>query len=189
MPTLEKSDVALRLLERAIEMYFDGEDALFSMSLAHSAHLLLKDLAEQAFPGASAMRLVHRQLVDQGKTASDDGLAIEQFKDFLNFLHKAPNSAKHADRVHETQVTYDDDHALVIMNIACAHALQLGLGTQLHFIFNAWQIAMDAAVEPDDAAKQFADALFPDIRQLPREQQLTMGRRYIEQAKESLESG
>jgi len=183
--TLEKHDVATRLLDRAIRMYFDGEDALFTLSLAHPAHLILKDLAEQKFPGQSAMRQVHDGLVAEGKTFTEDGLAVDQLKDFLNFLHKVPNAAKHADRGQETHVTYDDENALAIMNVACAHAQQLGLDTQVHFLFNAWQIAMDASVEPPDTMKTFADALFPGIQHLSHEAQLAMGRQSLADAAKS----
>ena len=119
--TLEKTELAVRLLDRAIRMFFDGDDTLFVMTMAHPAHLILQNIAERKFPNGNGSMKVWQRLRADGVTALEDGTQIETYNQFLNFLHRVPNSAKHANKPDETHVAYDEGNAAAIISAACLH--------------------------------------------------------------------
>jgi hypothetical protein len=178
METLEKSELALRLLDRAIAMYFDGEDPLFVMTLAHPAHLILQNLAERQFPNKNMSHIVWNQLEEQRIKELEDGSVIENYNGFLNFLHRVPNAAKHANKATETHVSYDESHPVSIIVMAVAHAEQLGCTSSAGVRFAMW-LALLSDHQHRPEFLQAAEIEFPGLRQMAREEQLSAGREAI----------
>lgn len=171
---LEKSELACRLLDRAIAMYFDGEDPLFVMTLAHPAHLILQKLAERKFPGKNMSQLVWSELDAKGIKGLEDGSSIQNYNGFLNFLHRVPNAAKHADRESETHVEYEENNPVAILVIALSHAQQLNCLTPTGLRFIMWTVlCSETAYIPEFI--QLAEAEFPGLKQMPKEERLKLG--------------
>ncbi|MFK2902541.1 hypothetical protein ISP17_01095 [Dyella ginsengisoli] len=179
--TLDKSELAVRLLDRAIRMFFDGDDTLFVMTMAHPAHLLLQNMAERKFPNGNGSKQVWDRLNADGVKVLEDGTQIETYNQFLNYLHRVPNAAKHANKLEETHVTYDEGNAAAIMAAACLHAQQLECGTPFHLTYMVWRMAVGGTFgeSPDDATKEYVDINFPGIREMSKAAQLEAGRNAI----------
>lgn len=180
--TLEKSELACRLLDRAIQMLFERDDTLYVMTMAHPAHVILQDLAQAAFPESHGTKLVWQSLTADGYTTTEDGSAIDSFKKFLNVLHKVPNAAKHADAPDETHVTYGAGDAAAIMAAACIHAGQLGVATPNQAIYMLWRLGADGIYGGTShvAGRAMADLAFPGLAKLSMDQQLQAGLEVIQ---------
>jgi len=178
MNTLEKGKLACRLLDRAIAMHFDGEDPLFVMTMAHPAHLILQKLAERKFPDKNSSRLVWDQLESKRIKELEDGSVIHNYNGFLNFLHRVPNAAKHAEKPTETHVTYDESNSVSIMVMALSHAQQLECISSTGIRFIMWTVLLSDEPHAPEFL-EIAETEFPGLRQMTRAEQLRSGREAI----------
>ena len=158
-------------------MLFEGEDALYVMTMAHPAHLILQNLAERALPEKNGTRLIWESLRNDGYVLMEDGSSIETYNEFLTVLHKAPNAAKHANKPAETHATYGPGDAAAIMASACIHASQLQVSTPDQAIYMIWRLAAEGIYggPTDQNTQSIANFAFPGMKSLPPNEQLRVG--------------
>jgi len=93
-PNFTHIDIAGRLIDRAVEMLFDGDDLLFIMTIAHSGSMLFHDEARASFGEENATAQLTREMIADGVMMSD-GSPVKGIGDVLAVLRRSGNSLKH----------------------------------------------------------------------------------------------
>jgi hypothetical protein len=178
MEPLPKIEVALMLLDRAIKMYFDDEHPLFVMTVAHPAHVLLNDLAQKKFKTNFVLKEVFESLMAREENLLEDGSTINTIEQFINFMHKIPNAAKHADQKTDETVPIEEDCSRHLLVMAVSHADQLGRMTEIQHVYTVWELARQH--DKDRPMFSVCNEAFPGFDTLPRAEMLAAGRAAIE---------
>lgn len=157
-----------RLMDRAIEMFFAGEDPIFVLAMAHPASMLFHDLCRERHGDDNGLAKVARVFIEGGYV-TEDGFHIATMKDFMGILRSAGNGLKHAG----TPIDLRPDAEVAIMATGILEAEQLGAMTPRQLLFLNWLYATRGATEPE--LQESADAMFPGIKLQPLSEQLQQG--------------
>lgn len=171
---LTKRDVARRQLTTAIQLLFEGRDLVSVLSLATNAWEIINALCELQQIESFSRQV--RENVPQGKDLK---------RDYVNSPYR--NFFKHADRDPEatlSEMRADNVDAIIFLGVED----YLRLFGQAPVEFQAYQLWYLATNPEKLAAERLADVLettneiFPDVCDLPRSEQLSAGRRAIQDA-------
>jgi hypothetical protein len=173
---LGKEEVAVRQLDSAIRLLFDGGDVVSVHTLACAAANVLRDI-----------------LKAQGGEAWQDAI-IESHRgierEIYQILARAQNFFKHADRDPEAELDFDEntnDETIIVATLEYGELLRLGapsgraMVTTPMSVFQLWYFAKDPRVllaSSDDSGVQIVTAakrLFPGLENIPRVEQLARG--------------
>ena len=173
---LDKEEVAVRQLETAIRLLFDGGDVVSVHTLACAAANVLRDMLRAR--GGEAW---HDAIIE-----SHPGME----KQVRETLSRAQNFFKHADWDVEEEIDFDEntnDETIIVATLEYGDLLRLGapsgrtMATTPMSVFQLWYFAKDSRVllaSPDDSGVQIvtaANRLFPGIESIPRSEQLAQG--------------
>ncbi|HSB97872.1 MAG TPA: hypothetical protein VLC91_15535 [Spongiibacteraceae bacterium] len=169
---ITKIDVARRQLATAIRLFFDGGDAVSIYSLATNAWEVIDFLCDKA--GVDSISNQTREHITDGKD-----LKLH----YINSPYR--NFFKHADRDAEI-VLPDIGDSIVdsILYLAVEDYLRLVNKSPIEFqVFQLWYLASN--IEKVSAGSlnsilRAIDPAFPGIRELPRKEQVQMGRKVLE---------
>jgi hypothetical protein len=174
---LDKEEVAVRQLDSAIRLLFDGGDVVSVHTLACAAANVLRDI-----------------LRAQGGTAWHDAIiashpGIEQ--EIRQTLARAQNFFKHANRDPEEELDFDEnnnDETIIVATLEYGELLRLGAAPSRRTVitipmsvFQLWYFAKDQRVlleAPDNSGVEIATQakrLFPGLQNIPRIEQLAQG--------------
>jgi hypothetical protein len=173
---LDKEEVAVRQLDTAIRLLFDGGDVVSVHTLACAAANVFRDI-----------------LRAQGGEAWQDAMVqsypgIEQ--EIRQTLARAKNFFKHADRDPQGELDFDEstnDETIIVATLEYGELLGLGarsgrtMVTTPMSVFQLWYFARDPRVllaSDDHSGVEIitaANRLFPDLGNVPRIEQLAQG--------------
>jgi hypothetical protein len=173
---LGKEQVAVRQLDIAIRLLFDGGDAVSVHTLACAAANVLRDILKAQ--GGEAWQEV---IIE-----SHPGMEQE----VRQTLARAQNFFKHANRDPEKELDFDEntnDEIIIVATLEYGELLRLGAPsgrtkvTTPMSVFQLWYFAKDPRVllkSPNDSGVQIvteANRLFPGLESIPRVEQLARG--------------
>jgi hypothetical protein len=173
---LDKEEVAVRQLDTAIRLLFDGGDVVSVHTLACAAANVLRDI-----------------LKTQGGEAWQDAI-IKSYpgieREIYQTLARAQNFFKHADRDPEEELDFDEgtnDETIIVATLEYGDLLRLGAPsgrtktTTPMSVFQLWYFAKDPRVllvPSNNSGVEIAAAanrLFPGLENVPRIEQLAQG--------------
>ena len=171
---LTKCAVATRQLDTAIKLFFNAGDIVSIHTLAAASATVFADLLEQA--GHQSWR---QKIVEENPHLTR--------RQIIDALREAQNFFKHADRDPEATFEFSDlsnDAMIFIATLECGLLIgaenkkrpeQKKLSTSMS-VFQLWHIATkpDELNLPEPQVVS-ANSLFPNIRSLPRFEQLSFG--------------
>jgi hypothetical protein len=173
---LGKEEVAVRQLDTAIRVLFDGGDIVSVHTLACAASEVLRDILK-----AKGGESWHDAII-----ATYPGIK----KKILNTLARAKNFFKHAERDPEDELDFDEntnDETIIVATLEYGDLLRLGApsgrtkATIPMSVFQLWYFVKDPRVlltAGDDRSAGIAAAangLFPGLGDVPRAEQLAHG--------------
>lgn len=166
---LTKLDVAQREIIAAVRLLFGGGDPVAVCVLAASARGIATALCEKGR---------HKSYFDIALKHQPSASKVE-----LHALaNRQVNFFKHADKDPEAVLTdFKDIEADTLLFVATFDFAQVCKGQPIESqVFQAWYLSLQMSPEhlPDGAAE-----LFPDLRALPRDEQLAEGERVLEWAR------
>jgi hypothetical protein len=173
---LDKEQVAVRQLDMAIRLLFDGGDVVSVHTLACAAANVLRDV-----------------LKAKGGEAWQDAI-IKTYPgiegEIRQTLARAQNFFKHADRDPEEELDFDEkinDETIIVATLEYGEILRLGApsgrtkATIPISVFQLWYFAKDPRfflASPDNSGVEIvraANCLFPGLGNIPRVEQLARG--------------
>lgn len=161
-------DIAQRLCDRAIRMFFEGEDPVVTLVVANPAHVMLHEIARSRLgEGNSASRLVGRLKAKGYVTAS--GAAVDKVSDLMSVVRRDANSLKHS----KLEPNVELESIIATILTAASDAQDLGIVTAKQVLFVAWAWARQLSQMP--YAWEVVDWLFPRLEAMNPEQQLKEG--------------
>jgi hypothetical protein len=173
---IDKEEVAVRQLDTAIRLLFDGGDVVSVHTLACAAANVFRDIL-RARGGAAWYDAI---------IESHPGMERE----VRQTLARAQNFFKHADRDAEEELDFDEsvnEQTIIVATLEYGELLRLGAPsgrtktTIPMSVFQLWYFAMNPTIllpAPADSGVQIAaaaDQLFPGLRTMPRAEQLAQG--------------
>ena len=173
---IDKEEVAVRQLDTAIRLLFDGGDIVSVHTLACAAANVFRDILKARGGAAWYDAIIE----------SHPGMKRE----VRQTLARAQNFFKHADRDAEEELDFDEsvnDQTTIVATLEYGELLRLGAPsgrtktTIPMSVFQLWYFAKNPTVllqAPDDSGVQIAaaaDQLFPGLRTRPRAEQLAQG--------------
>lgn len=174
---LSKHQVAIRQLDTAINLFFDGRDVVSVHTLASAASAVFADLVK-----ASGQERWRDRIV-----ASFPG----QEDEVIRTLRRAENFFKHADRDHDDELEFDEttnDETIIVATLEYGELLR-GTGRKVSgpmSVFQLWYFAKNPEallMDPELGGADFvekAQFCFPDLETLTRDQQLEAGSNVLE---------
>lgn len=173
---LGKEEVAVRQLDTAIRLLFDGGDIVSVHTLACAAANVFRDILKAQ--GGETWR--------DAIIESHPGMQREVYATLV----RAHNFFKHADRDPQAELQFDEntnDETIIVTTLEYSELLRLGarpgrtMLTTPMSVFQLWYFAKDPRVlleVPDDSGVQIltaANRLFPGLENIPRVEQLARG--------------
>ena len=176
-----KIDAARRQLITAIRLFFDGGDPVSVYSLASNAWEVIDVLATSA--GIESFSKQARENLPAGR----------KLKDYVN--QPCRNFFKHAERDPDpdSSVELDEANVAAILFLAVEDYMRLREGGPVEAqVFQAWFIAVfpEKVSEDDPVAQSKLDSAklaFPGIATATEAEQVEMGRRVLEDARQDAE--
>lgn len=168
-------DMAKRLIDRAIRMFFEEDDALFVLAIANPGHVLLHDIARELLPEGSHAAQMAKHFAEE-RLMLESGKLVTSVSDVLKVLRGGANSLKHINE--PPNVSNSAVFATLVVAVNDARDLNAMSGTML--LFAAWAFAKEN--EGDWPRWEEAEKLFPDLDQLSELEQLRVGRERLNDA-------
>ena len=172
---LTKIDVARRQLVTAIVLLFNDDDPVSVYSLAANAWEVIDALCMRK--GIDSISAQTREHLPQGAKLK---------RDYINSPYR--NFFKHADQDPEVVLqSFDESSVDSVIFLAVEDYLRLLKKSPVEFqVFQLWYLAAHVgklAAEPLTEILDSIESAFPRIRELPRRDRLTMGRKVLEEAR------
>lgn len=173
--TLTKKDVARRQLLTAIQLFFHHGDGISIYSLASNAWEVIDVLCTTA--GVDSISNQTRDHVPSGRDLK---------RDYVNSPYR--NFFKHADRDCDAVLdNFDESNVDSILMLAVEDYIRMNKRSPAEFqVFQLWYLAThidklaDAAL---DKVLRSVEAALPNIRNLPRREQIDMGARLLRESR------
>lgn len=172
---LTKVDVARQQLVTAIRLFFAKEDAVSIYSLASNAWEVIDELCRLAAVQSESQET--RSHIDRSKDLK---------RDYINSPYR--NFFKHADRDPDAVLSgFTERTPEAVLFLACEDYIRLNRASPVEVqVFQFWFIAMYpeklSEASSTDLAERIALA-FPNIRALPRIEQIDLGKVILERAR------
>lgn len=172
-----KQEVAIRQLDTAINLLFDGRDVVSVHTLASAASAVFADLVKATGQERWRDRIV----------ACFPG----QEDEVIGTLRRAENFFKHADRDHGDELEFDEttnDETIIVATLEYGELLR-GTGRMVSgpmSVFQLWYFAKNPEallIDPELGGADFvekAQQCFPDLSDMPRDRQLAEGANVLE---------
>lgn len=157
--------VARQLVDRAIRMFFEGENALFVLAIANPGHVLLHDIAREMLESGNAVAQIARQFVEAGVITESD----KPVQAVLKALRRDANSLKHI----AVDPGVNDDSVFATLVVAVNDAMALNIASGAMLLFAGW--AISKVGEGDDQTWKWAERLFPELLHMPAPDQKRLG--------------
>ena len=175
MVALTKNDVARRQLLTAIQLFFNGGDAISIYSLASNAWEVIDVLC--AREGVASVSNETRGHIPPGKDLK---------RDYVNSPYR--NFFKHADRDSNASLANFDELAVdSILMLAVEDYIRLNKRSPAEFqVLQLWYLAVHidkVAPQALDKVSRGVEAAFPNIRNVSRQEQIAMGSRLLEESR------
>jgi hypothetical protein len=177
--TLTKIDAARRQLETSIQLFFDAADPVSIFSLASNAWEIIDTLC--GIRGVKSLSSESQENVPDGKHLKYDYIN-EPYRNFF----------KHADRAPDGSINgFDGTKCDALLFLAVEDYIRLMSKSPIEFqVFQLWFLAINHEKLHEDSfikiVKQ-ADIIFPSIRDLPRHEQLRLGKRSLIDARSDID--
>lgn len=165
---VNKLDAASRQLNAAVRLFFAAGDLIAVHTLVGAASIILSDLVEINKPNDSWDK--HAQLANHLSA-----------RVYYRIARKAQNFFKHAKSDPKGTLDFKETDTEGLMMCAILNCGELQqLSTEMS-VFQLWYLATRADVLGDDYpfVKESLD-LFPGIKSLRKEEQITLGRKVLE---------
>ena len=171
---LTKQDVARRQLVTSIRLFFENGDPVSIYTLASNAWEVIDVLCKKT--GIDSLSNETREHMPKGKDLK---------KDYINSPYR--NFFKHADRDPDARVKdFDEKKCDDIIFLGVEDYLRLFGQSPVEFqAFQLWYLAVKLEKVSDDAlekVREKTDQIFPNIRNLSREEKLIMGKEIMDEA-------
>jgi len=172
---LTKVDVARQQLVTAIRLFFAKEDAVSIYSLASNAWEVIDELCRLAAVQSESQKT--RSHIDRSKDLK---------RDYINSPYR--NFFKHANKDPDAVLTgFTERTPEAVLFLACEDYIRLNRASPVEVqVFQFWFIAMYpeklSEASSEDLAEKIALA-FPNIRALPRIEQIDLGKVILERAR------
>jgi hypothetical protein len=166
-------EIAGELTDKAISMLLSGEKLLFVMTMANPGHMLFHDVARERFGNDNPSALTAAEFRSKG-IVTPEGKAVTSVADVFKVLRRDANGLKHGSL--EPSVDLSSVCATLVTSCSDSQALHTLSWPQLVFMWWFYSVKGEAN------KKQWAEAekAFPNLFDLPLEEQLEAGRAVLE---------
>jgi hypothetical protein len=175
--SLSKLDVARRQLVTAIRLFLHLGDPVSIYTLAANAWEIVDALC--CLRDVESLSQEARENIESSKNLK---------RDFVNTPFR--NFFKHADHDPEEMIEgFSAERCDSVIYLAVEDYIRLEQKSPIEFqVFQLWYLSVHIdKVAPDDAASylEASERIFPGIRELPREQRVSMGAKVLEDARKN----
>ena len=166
---LSKIDAARRQLRVGIRLFFDGGDPVAIHTLIGAASMVISDLAE------------HQNPIDSWDRVAQKANELKP-GEYFHIMRAPQNFIKHAKKDPDAELDFNPAETLDLAFSAAMNLFEFGPLRSNEFIFLMWFLACRAPKEVQDA-KVFQNAfeLFGDLRNLPCEEQVSIGKDFLDE--------